>query len=101
MIVYKYLGKRLRHRKRIRQKDLARKSGLSASYISHLEKDNCIRDRTPTLQTLESVAIAMGICPRDMVIYPCIRCQLFSNCKKEKDMREPNEIIKEILDYYI
>ena len=95
------MGRRLRHRRRIRQKDLAKKSGLSASYLSHLEQDNIIRDRTPSLQTLECIAIAMEICPRDIVIYPCIRCQISLNCKKDKDMREPEIIIKEILDFYI
>lgn len=99
--MYKYLGKRLRHRRHIRQKDLAKKSGLSESYISHLEKDNSIRDRTPSLQTIESLAIAMEICPRDIIIYPCIRCQLRTICKKNKDMREPEIIINEILDFYI
>jgi len=99
--MYRYLGRRIRHRRRIRQKDLARKSGLSESYISHLEKDNSVRDRTPTLQTLESLAIAMEICPRDIVMYSCICCQLRPICKKDKDLREPEIIINEILDFYI
>jgi transcriptional regulator with XRE-family HTH domain len=100
--MYRILVKRHRRRRRIRQKDLSKKSGVSESHISHLEADNSVRDRTPTLQTVENLAIAMEICPYDIVMYPCIECVINSTCSKpEKDMRDPDIIIDEILDFYL
>jgi transcriptional regulator with XRE-family HTH domain len=100
--MYQILSKRFRHRRRMKQKDLAKRSGVSISYISHLEADNSIRDRTPTLQVLENLALSLNVCPRDIVIYPCLECTMNNNCsKKSKDMRDSEEIANEILDYYV
>jgi transcriptional regulator with XRE-family HTH domain len=94
--------KRHRKRRRIRQKDLSKKSGVSTSYISYLEADNSIRDRTPTLQIIENLATSLEICINDLIFYPCIECPLNTTCnKKEKDMRDPDVISNEILDFYI
>ncbi len=48
-----------RLRKKLSQEALASKAGLSVSYISMLEREQ----RTPPLDTLESLARALGVSP--------------------------------------
>jgi transcriptional regulator with XRE-family HTH domain len=84
------------------QKQLAEKSGISESYLSHLEKETTLRDRTATMQCIEDLALSLKICVHDLIIYPCIECSLNTDCtRKRKDMRSIEEIEKEILEYYI
>lgn len=100
--MYKILIKRFRNIKRMNQKDLSKKCGLSISYISRLEANNSIRDRTPSLQSIESLAISLNVCVNSLVFYPCIECNQNETCtKKEKDMRNPNIIADEIVNHYI
>jgi len=49
----------LRLQKNLSQAALARRSGLSVSYVSMLERGQ----RAPTLGTLEALATALGISP--------------------------------------
>jgi transcriptional regulator with XRE-family HTH domain len=83
------------------QRRLSQKSGVSTSYISKLEADNSIRDRSPNLAILEALACSLTICVRDLVFYPCIECSQAEKCVNiKKDMREPDVIIEEILSQY-
>jgi transcriptional regulator with XRE-family HTH domain len=50
---------RIRAEKEITQQELAKKAGLSVSYISMLEREQ----RTPPLDTLEVVAKGLGVDP--------------------------------------
>lgn len=52
-----------RQRRKLSQETLARKSGLSVSYISMLERE----ERTPPLDTLESLARALSVKPLDLL----------------------------------
>ncbi len=52
-----------RRRKRYSQETLARKARVSISYISMLERG----ERTPPLDTLESLAKALGMDPIDLL----------------------------------
>ena len=54
-------GERLR--KRLSQEELAAKAGLSVSYISMLERGQ----RTPPLDTLESLASALSVPPVSLI----------------------------------
>lgn len=100
--MYKILIRKHRRVRRMTQKQLAQRSGVSTSYISHLEKYGILRDRTPTMQCIESLAIALAMCPSDIIIYPCIECNISLTCtRKQKDMRTVKEIADEILEYYI
>lgn len=100
--MYYILEKQFRKRKRMTQEDVAKKSGISESYLSHLEKEGVSRDRTPTLQTLENLSIALNICVRDIGFYPCIECPMNKTCtKKDKDMRPVDVIADEIISHYM
>lgn len=45
-----------RRKKKLSQESLARKAGISVSYVSMLER----KQRTPPLDTLETIAKALG-----------------------------------------
>jgi transcriptional regulator with XRE-family HTH domain len=55
--------KRLRSRKRLSQKALADKVGISVSYVSMLERGQ----RSPPLETIEKVAKALGVPPGSLL----------------------------------
>lgn len=80
-------------------KELSEKTGLSISYLSRLEDDNSTRSRTPTLITLEKIAIGLSVCPTDLIFYLCTNCQI-NNCKK-RDSIDLNKLIEENLNFYI
>ena len=52
-----------RLRRKLSQESLANKAGLSVSYISMLERGQ----RTPPLDTLESIAKALAVSPTSML----------------------------------
>ena len=52
-----------RLRRKLSQETLAKKAGLSVSYISMLERGQ----RTPPLDTLESLAKALGVGPASLI----------------------------------
>ena len=51
--------KRLRSKKKLSQKALADKVGISVSYVSMLERGQ----RSPPLETIEKMAKALGVAP--------------------------------------
>ncbi len=51
--------RRLRGKKRLSQKALADKVGISVSYVSMLERGQ----RSPPLETIEKMAKALGVTP--------------------------------------
>jgi transcriptional regulator with XRE-family HTH domain len=55
--------RRLRSRKRLSQKTLADKVGISVSYVSMLERGQ----RSPPLETVEKVAKALGVKPAQLL----------------------------------
>jgi transcriptional regulator with XRE-family HTH domain len=52
-----------RLRRKLSQETLAKKAGLSVSYISMLERGQ----RTPPLDTLESLSKALGVGPASLI----------------------------------
>jgi len=67
MIDYGTAIKRIRTQLGIRQSETARKSGLSASYLSLVENGKTI----PSHSALERIANAMGV-PHELVIWEAI-----------------------------
>lgn len=55
--------KATRLRKKLSQKKLAEKAGVSVSYVSMLERGQ----RTPPLDTLEALAGALGVRPTSLL----------------------------------
>jgi transcriptional regulator with XRE-family HTH domain len=53
----------MRKRKKLSQERLARKSRISVSYVSMLERG----ERVPTLDTLEALATALDVSPRHLL----------------------------------
>lgn len=74
--------------KNISQRELAQKSGISQSYVSLLEK-GIEREKSPTLQTIESIADALGVCAKDVLIFECDFCKNYINnkCKFNCDLK--------------
>ena len=56
----------VRMRKQLSQESVARKSGLSVSYVSMLERGA----RMPPLETLEVIAEALDVSPLDLLREP-------------------------------
>ena len=55
--------RRLRAKKRMSQKALADKIGISVSYVSMLERGQ----RSPPLETIEKMAKALGVTPANLL----------------------------------
>ncbi len=55
--------RKLRAKKRLSQKTLADKVGISVSYVSMLERGQ----RSPPLETIEKVAKALGVTPASLL----------------------------------
>ncbi len=55
--------RRLRGKKKLSQKALADKVGISVSYVSMLERGQ----RSPPLETIEKMAKALGVTPAAML----------------------------------
>jgi len=55
--------RRLRSKKRLSQKALADKVGISVSYVSMLERGQ----RSPPLETIEKMAKALGVPPASLL----------------------------------
>ena len=64
-LLTKFAGnvRRLRSRKRLSQKALADKVGISVSYVSMLERGQ----RSPPLETIEKMAKALGVTPSSLL----------------------------------
>lgn len=83
------------------QKELSERAGISQSMISKLEK---IKNPTSTtLDTLESIAETLGVCPSSMIFNDCINCTIN---KKDRlkcmvDLRDRLKAHIERLDYLI
>ena len=67
-----------RNKLAISQSELARRAGISQSYISKLEKGTKI----PSLPMLYKIAAAMEACPKDLLscVLNCPNCK--SSCRK-------------------
>ena len=66
--------KEVRKKRRLTQKELAKRCGLTQSYISQLESN--LRITSPTLQTIETIAKALEICPYILISYDCDKCNV-------------------------
>ena len=82
--------KEVRKKRRLTQKELAKRCGLTQSYISQLESN--LRVTSPTLQTIELIAEALEICPYILISYDCEKCNVvkakgndIAKCKKETE----------------
>lgn len=65
--------KHFRLMRRWTQEELAHRAGISQEHISNLEKIH--REKSPTLETLESIAAALDICPLELLICQCEKCK--------------------------
>lgn len=84
------------------QEELAYRSGLSPSYISMLEQSNVIRSRSPKLTIIRDIAIALEVCPNDLIHFSCFNCPLFSKCNKKHYLHEEEEdFFDDNLIYYL
>ena len=54
---------KLRHKNKLSQKALARRVGISVSYVSMLERGH----RSPPLETVEKLAKALGVPPTKLL----------------------------------
>lgn len=67
--------KEIRLELKITQKELARRSGFSQTYISRLETD---KNMNPTLELVTSLATSMNVCPLRLLYHrnnSCINCK--------------------------
>ncbi len=55
--------RRLRSKKKLSQKALAKRVGISVSYVSMLERGQ----RSPPLETIEKMARALGVTPSSLL----------------------------------
>jgi transcriptional regulator with XRE-family HTH domain len=77
--------KEYRLKSRMTQKELAHKAGLTQSYIAALEKND--RTKSPTLNTIEKIAIALEICWLQLIgcdfVIPCSNGCSCDSCEKK------------------
>jgi len=92
--------KKYRQLRRITQNELAELVGTSQQQISLLEADNIIRKRSPQLALLKSISLALKICPKDILFYSCMNCEIRESCSK-KDKVNYEDVAEENLQYYI
>lgn len=68
--------KKNRKKKGLTQRELAALSGVSQQYIVELEKSD--RNKSPTLDIVAKLAIALGVCPHILLEYDksefCKKC---------------------------
>ena len=65
--------------KRMKQKELCDKVGISQSYLSQIE-NGAYTNKKPTLNLIEDISQALEVCPISLIGYNCDRC----NINKEK-----------------
>nr|DAM23787.1 MAG TPA: helix-turn-helix domain protein [Caudoviricetes sp.] len=61
--------------KRLTQEELGVKAGLSQGHISHLERENFARDKSPRLETIERIADILEVCPKSLINCNCRFCK--------------------------
>jgi len=81
------------------QSQLAEKIGVSQQYIAMLEADNIVRNRSPRLSTLLDIAIALNICPKDILFHSCNYCEI-NNCMKKNKVNY-EDVAQEHFEFYI
>ena len=99
-IMYILYIKKYRQLRRMTQQQLADKIGVTQQYIAMIEADNIIRSRSPRLSTLLNISIALNICPKDMLFYSCISCEIEKVCNK-KDKVNYEDVANDNLEFYI
>lgn len=73
-----------KHRKNrgLTQKELAKKSNLSQQYIADLEKSD--RTKSPTLDTIANLSLALEVCPFSLIEFNCIQhCEKHNYCTRQ------------------
>lgn len=98
--------KEVRKNKKLTQKDLADATNLSQCYISKLEKDSFYRTKSPTLQTLETIAHSLNCCPVEIFELSCKTCkkpdiEKLYCCQKtmQELIKRFNENLKSVNDF--
>lgn len=67
--------KNIRIANNLTQEELSLKSGFSQGYISYLERENFARNKSPRLETIERIAKALDVCPKEVLLTcNCKRC---------------------------
>lgn len=78
-----YFTFRLKHYRQLKgltQEQLADKTGLSQQFISELEKYN--RTKSPTLDTVAILALALEICPYSLMEFNHTQyCKKYKTCE--------------------
>lgn len=73
--------KKIRKEKGLSQKELAKLSGISQQYIADLEKST--RIKSPTLDTIAQISIALNICVYSLINFNCIEhCKKCNECNR-------------------
>ena len=75
--------KQIRRRRRMTQRELANKVGISQSYLSLIE-NGVYTNKKPTLNLIEDIAQALEVCPSVLLDYNCDRCNIIKDKVKCK-----------------
>lgn len=75
---------KIRTQKHISQDELANMCDLTQNYISMLERN--IPKCNPTLETVEKIARALGVCP--LTLIECCHCEIDGECKKNNKLEK-------------
>lgn len=92
--------KKLRQARGLTQAQLAELTGLDRSYISRLETENLVRDRTPTLLVIKKISEALNVCAIDLIWFSCNDCSISENCSKKNEVDLEN-LMEETVEYYL
>ena len=65
--------KKARWKSQLTQEELSFRTELSQSYISELETNSFVKN--PTLSTINELAKALNVCPKDLLYCDCDKCK--------------------------
>lgn len=74
-----FLLKKFRLETGMSQRELAKRSGLTQSYISHLENHL----ELPSFPALENIAASLDMCPYSLINL-CVHCNMVTTCERKK-----------------
>lgn len=99
--LYTLFIKQCREQIGMTQEELAFKIGKTQGFISQIEKDNSVREKSPQLITLIEIADALNVCPNDLIRFRCMDCKRFNICNKHQEMEDNRQYFEEHFDFYI
>ena len=75
--------KQIRRLKRMTQKELCKKVGISQSYLSQIE-NSIYTNKRPTLNLIEDISQALEVCPIALISSYCEKCGIIKEENKTK-----------------